>query len=597
MSNSDKADDTKLRIKEILVRLGFEGGESLKEKLVSPIYQVFRHAPDSAPHKYTKANGSNGVDASKIPPRLLQNVTILSSMFGLTTQQISNLIYEEKKISDDKLDLALEMLRHKAGVYSGAASVFSNVCKQISGKTPLEELKLLNIIQSASSNIFPATPAVGGVKLVNAIEDLTLEDGYQEGEPSAVCKVVEHYIDLGAFKIAQGLLNQALEQAENHAGLWFLKARLSLLLSSMENRKAFNYRLSQEWADPMSREEENYQFLEDEAAGKAYDWREQVFEICLKAFSLLPDLDAFDKDARQWSNDFGDCRKLRENIIHRIVHEAGRKCWPFIGNDNKRVLARLGRCAKYIPPETWVIDEEENKRLSKEPVFSSENDRIVISAYKEWITDKYYSHGLAIGPYLWALNLVRVFLPEQYRDAVSEFIQKIKELPPQTACDLLRPYDGIQNDYGSDNIGTLLHDHLDAVMSRDEQRRFSIELYEAWESDIHQKRDNTLRSIYDDQIRAQFEAGQCGSAYSLACQAEDEGVFLRSNGSDALRLKRTAQWAAQDARKRDDACGETEITERHLQDEAMSKLAESYFDTVYEDWDLDSYAPKVFYSP
>jgi hypothetical protein len=525
-------------------------------------------------------------------PKLLKNVAILQLAFGLRRKDIRPLL-GGIGLAPSTLGRALEAREAEisllATLYGNAAPCFGELKEILSSGMPLDAVDLASLMRPATfGKSRTETPAGGPLQLLRFIEDIRKSDGFQEGTPESVCRVVEHYIQLGALKVADTLLEQALEQAPDHPGLWFQKSRLLMALSAQEGRSALHYGLMGAEADALSAAEAHWEMMASEHAGRSSDLRGQVFATCLKALALLPETSRYEAEARRWSADFGSLRKLRLDVLSLVVQEAGWRCDPYYSMDSvlyDRVQARLGRAPKaWQPQHGWVEDPVELARLAGHPLFSEANDRLIVQAYRELMAP----HGLhrenTIQLRYLALNFIRLLAPAAYPTEVKAFVMDLRNHHATTACSFFVGLDGFQSDFGTGR-GTVLRQHLDAIMSRDEQRDLVQELFAKQMAWVTSLRDDALRSNFDDEVRLQYACGDQLGAYDTACKAEAAGLYRRGDGHGALVLRRTAQRAAQTARGSGDAELADRIARQHLMDEAMATKAEEHFESYYADDD------------
>ncbi len=96
---------------------------------------------------------------------------------------------------------------------------------------------------------------------------------------------------------------------------------------------------------------------------------------------------------------------------------------------------------------------------------------------------------------------------------------------------------------------------------------------------MEKRRQAAVVSIYDEEIRSLFAAGERLAAYQVACRGEAEGVYRRDEGWGALTLSRLAQYGATALGGIENS---PEIIRQHLADTAMRDLAEDWYDDYYE---------------
>jgi len=330
-----------------------------------------------------------------------------------------------------------------------------------------------------------------------------------------------------------------------------------------------------------------------EEAGLSQDLRNSAFEACVKAYALLPDNNNYERAAIEWSNDYGALRKLRHRILVFIVQEAGKLCNPYGSYDDlhDRIQARLGRTKKLdLASMQWSEDPEKMARLAALPLFSESTDDVLVSAYKELMPGP-WSDKATIPLRLSGLNFMRLLTPNDYPTFVADFIERLRMTRPSEASEYLGPFSGFSSK-GYASWRTVLHEHLDAVMPRKDQRELVRGVYGKWIEWVEKERDETLCSLFDDEIRIRFSENDIIGAYKTACKAEDDGIYRHDDAHGALVLRRTAQWVSQISE--DDPSDINALRlKKHLDDNDMKHLAEEHFDMKYE-WDgNDDWGPQI----
>lgn len=524
------------------------------------------------------------------PINLLKNVALLKIFFGFTNQQIIPLIknifsdeyYIEKIISLRRSEVA-EFFK----TYNWANQRFPKLEDALSSGLSLEDIDLAGIMPSSTpSDFLEAAKPLIPLHLAKCIEDVRWSDRYQEDDPDAICLVTESYIELGALDIAEALIEQALSKTPEHAGIWFQKTRLLMKKSAYAMKQSSYYQFSSEEADAMSAAESHWQEMAMEETSLAHDLRNSAFEACVKSYGFLPDNKKYERAAIKWSHDYGSLRELRHRILIFIVQEAGRLCNPYGGHDElrDRIKARLGRTRKLdLPSTAWSEDPEKMSRLAALPLFSEATDAVLVSAFKE-LMEGHWDVGDKTSLQLSGLNFMRLLAPDDYPVAVADFVDRLKTALASASGRYLGPFSGFSDE---DEAGwrTVLHEHLDAVMTRQEQRDLVREMYGKWIAWVDKTRDATLSSLFDDEVRIRFAKGDKVGAYATACQAEDDGIYRRDEPNAALVLRRTAQWASQTPGP-EQAQVNADRLQQHLDDKDMEQLAEAHFDLVYE-WNAD----------
>lgn len=581
----------KPRIPGVLKSLGYpDGPDELVQKGVEEVRGVF-----TADEEWTRKCMRNG----RVSKRAIENVAILRIWCGIIGKDIRKIFAFEARDDADvsrRLETREKELEFRAEAYAYAAPRFEQIKPALLAGGDINSVELpFSLVrpeqrQKASEHV--ALP----LSLIEAIDRVrdTLE--FQAGDPNATAKVIEGYIELGATQIAHGLLDDALADYPEHPGLWFQKARLLLALSENQYTLAGSYSRWSEESEPLSAAENHWQDLAFETQGQADSLRDSVFDVCVRAFGYLPDNKAYEASASKWSRDYGELRKLREKILLYIVHDAGRKCDPHRGRLDKlhdKVLARLGSLTKWEPGSGSIIDEERTASLAAEPIFSAETDKLVVSAYKElfgehpWVITEYASVRLS------ALNFLRIYLPtDEYRAEVEKFVQVIRQVHCSDITRFLAPYDGLQASFAP-LFRIVLHEHLDAVLTKREQRELVRETYKRWADWVRQFGEDTVKSIYDDEIRHHFGSQDYEAAYRTACDAEEAGNYRRDVGHGALMLKATATWLLENTSGDRIESNLLEKARSHLADRAMCDLAREHYEQVYDD---DEYpTPELFY--
>ena len=153
-------------------------------------------------------------------------------------------------------------------------------------------------------------------------------------------------------------------------------------------------------------------------------------------------------------------------------------------------------------------------------------------------------------------------------------------MQPDTACEILGPYDGFPD---SGHWRNVMHEHLDAAMDRSAQRRLVEELHEKWMTEVSRNRADSLRSIYVDDACRLFTEGAWAEAYETACEAEARNLLRRETASEAYILRQIALGAAKAAKEAGDNLRLAEIIERHISDQRMADLASNYMDEFVDE--------------
>jgi hypothetical protein len=479
---------------------------------------------------YTKAKvpelKNRQLDAT---PRELVNLAILWS-FRFSNADARKLLLSPPKASDEIRKLVAvrrEEVTWLADAYQAAATGFAKLEEVLMTGVSLKDVDLkVTLSQEHDGYRNPAVPRP--LPLIGLIEDLRETEAFQEGDPDAVSKIVERYIDAGALKVAEKLLEQAMSESESHAGLWFQKARLLLSQAHRESNTAFRYQILAESNDPLSAAERHNEEMAAEHNGNAAEAQLRVFDVCLKALALLPNDQGFDDEIRKWSTDFGAARLLRRQILERVVSEAGLQTDPYrpYGDSHERVLARLNRLTRWAP-ETgmgYVVDEVKCARLSREPLFSEVTDAVVLRAYDELMEDYTVTYNRP-QLRLQALNFLRFLAPGKYPGEVSKFVEDLRMITPDKACDFLGPFDGIPAVEEDRSWRAVMFEHLGSAMDQQAQRSLVAEFYGKWIAWIERLKRETVGSLYADGVRRCFEANDGVGAYRLACQGEEEGAL------------------------------------------------------------------------
>lgn len=581
----------KPRIPSVLQSLGYPNRpDELVRKGVEDVRSVFK-----TNEEWTKKCLING----RVSSQAIRNAAILKIWCGFRDKEIREIFAVDQR--DDaslsrKLDTREKELQFRAAAYSYVSPRFEQIKPALLTGGDINSVKLpFSLVQSAQPQRTAEQMALP-LSLIEAIDRVRDTPEFQAGDPNATAKVIEGYIELGATQIAHGLLDDALEDYPEHPGLWFQKARLLLVLSESQYALAGGYSRWSEESEPLSAAENHWEEMALETQSQADSLRDSVFDVCVRAFGYLPDNKAYEASAPKWSRDYGEFRKLRKKILLYVVHDAGRKCDPHRGLWDRlhdKVLARLGRLTKWGPGGNHVIDEESSAALVAEPIFSAEADNLVISAYKELFGEQPCVSTEHASVRLSALNFLRVYLPmDEYRVEVKKFVQVIRQVHGDGVTRFLAPYDGLQATFAP-LFRIVLHEHLDSVMTKQEQRDLIRETYKKWADWVLQFGEDTVKSVYDDEIRLHFGSKDYVAAYRTACDAEEAGTYRCDDGHGALMLKSTAAWFLENPTEGSAESNLQVKARSHLADKAMCDLAREHFDRVYYD---DEYpTPELFY--
>lgn len=537
--------------------------------------------------------------SGSVPLRVLHNIAILKIAFGLNNREVTSIICGDLSQLDRTIRTRESEIGMLASAYTQAKSRFSHLKDALASGKVFEEIDLrshlaLGQLATSDQHSRPSIP----LHMAKALEQVRWSDGFQSGDPDAICIAAEKYMAAGAIEIAEPLIEQVLDAAPDHPGGWFQKARLLLKKSAQVVRQASLFRLMSEEADTLSAAESHYEELAYDETDTSQNLRRQAFEACVKAYSLLPARQEYERSAIRWSSDYGTLRSLRVSVETFIVREAGDRCnlYRCESGLRERIEAQLGLTRKLLfhpghegtgPSREWVADADEMARLSAQPLFSEATDKVIVAAYKELMAP--FGHVLddRTSLQLSALNFLRLLSsPEDYRQAVVDFSESVKSGYAPRSGEYFGPFPG---PYDLASWRLVLHEHLDAIMNRAEQRDLVRAVYAGWVSDVNRRRDEALLSIYDDEIRLLFAAGDKLGAYRVACMAEMDGVYRRDDGYGALVLRRTAQHVD---REFGDSVAANPSVNGHLNDAEMEQVAENYSEAQLFEWDaLEGHDP------
>jgi hypothetical protein len=319
--------------------------------------------------------------------------------------------------------------------------------------------------------------------------------------------------------------------------------------------------------------------------------RENAFEVCLKAFELLPDQKEYMNSARKWSENHTSYMGIRQAVLQFIVGEAGRKCNPYRGVNSAlhdKIEARLERSKKLLrhaPTDgkvaayEWVTDYDKIAEIKELPLFSDKIDQLLLQSYQE-IMGSHFFHGDKTALQFAALNFTRVLTPyEDYKREVLDLVERLRGGYGETTSKYFGLYDA---DDPTFSWRTVLHEHLDAVMSRENQRALVCDIYQKHVSEVLNRRDDALRAICDDELRRLCEAKLPQRAFEVAKQAEHDGVYRRDDGYSALVLLRMAEAAAMEQRVQG---SEVSDVADYLEDQDLVACAQDFYEKTLSDWD------------
>lgn len=556
---------------------------------------------------YSKDDDLKGRRADATP-RVLKNIVMLMWNFGFVAADIRPLL-KAGRLDPELVRQIIKVRRQEiaflAASYGRATSDFGSLEEALASAPSLGDIDLTKELAKRSDRMPESVrPAAKPLRLVRFIEDIRASEEFQEGSPDAVCKLVERYIDVGALKIAEGLLEQAFAQTSSHAGLWFQKARLLLAKAERETAAASRYRMMEGESDALSAAEQHWGYMAEERENDAVTLRLQVFDVCVEALKLLPDRKGYDEAGRMWSTGWESTNALRRQILINVVREAGLRTDPYrpFGGVEDKVLARFGRLRTIKPGLGFVVDHEECERLSVGPLFSEAKDAVLIAAYDELMADSLLWE-LRPRLRLLALNYVRLIAPKRHPAEVGRFVEDLRNMSGERACDIVGPFDAIPV-AGDVQWRVVMQEHLDAVMDRAAQRELAIDLHRRWMQWMERMQAETLASMYVDDARLHFTAGRWAEAYKVACEGEEKGVLKRSDGMAAFVLRQTALAAAKAANEEGHLALVEEIVARHLRDREMAERADGHrtnfededhfpMETPFDGDDLDGFAFEI----
>lgn len=579
----EQADSLRSRVTAALDRTGLlSEDEDTKNRFIHLVRSVVE-----------KSDDVEGRYSGSVPPTVLDNIAILKISFGLNNREVTSIIRGDLSQLERTLTVRESEIGMLATAYAQAKSRFPHLKDALASGKKFEEIDLrshlaLGRLVSDDPRSKPGIP----LHIARALELVRWSDEFQYGNPDAICLAAEKYLAAGAIEIAEPLIEQVLEAAPDHPGGWFQKARLLLKKSAQAARQASHFRIVGEETDPFSAAEIHYEELAYDQADTSRNLRRQAFDACVKAYSLLPDKKEYERSAIRWSSDYGTLRSLRVSVGTFIVREAGERCNPYRWESGlrERIDARLGRVQKFVsrpgqegagPSRERVYDPNEMARLAAKPLFSDATDKVILAAYRELTVPLGFALEDRISLQLSALNFLRLLSrPEDYQREVANFAESIKAGYAPRLGEYFGPFHG--PDAALTCWRLVLHEHLDVIMSRAEQRGLVRAVYAGWVSEVNRRRDEALLSIYDDEIRLRFAAGDKLGAYHAACMAEHDGIYRRDDGYGALVLTRTAQHVD---REFGGGANAYPAVLGHLGDAMMRQVAESYSDAKISEWD------------
>lgn len=526
-----------------------------------------------------------------IPMPVLTNIALLKLKFAFDNKEIASFIRgtgDIKRVARRR-EQEVKLL---SVAYGDAQAKFPALIEALSSGAAFESVDLRQFLGPAGRNgASPQAPRPLPLHAARQLEGERWSDAFQSGEPNAICRLAEQYIDVGALQEANSLIDGILEDAKDHPGAWFLKARVLLREAGRVQRAGALFRIISKEADPLSPAEQHY---EDLAFGEAMNveaLHRAAFDACVKALGLLSDTKSYEASAVHWSKDYGALRALRQEALRFVVAQAGERCNPY-RNDSEigarvkarlqamRMLARQQGANAGHQVHTHSKKMRRRIRSEAEPLFSELTDRVVLAAYYE-LTEFSGAFVQNLSRLrLVALNFLRLVLPhDAYCQEVEKFVSALKVEYPPEAAQVFGRFQG-PDDLGAWRLN--LHAHLDAILSRTEQRELVRGLYRAWRNSVDRQRDDALRAIYDDDIRLQFDAGDPLGAYRIARAAESDGIYRRDDGHGALLLRRTAQRVL---RTTGSPAADIQAAQNHVADAEMRSVAEAHYDDLLNDSD------------
>lgn len=526
----------------------------------------------------------------KISVRLLANIAVLKLVFGFENRELVHAMLGEHVELEKAIRRKVPHIIQRAAAYAVAKDNFPALQAVLTSGRKFEDMDLFAELLAPPT--FPEVHAVEDGKpalslyMVQLTEKLIESEAFAARDPDALCLAAEHFATLGDDKRAWELVDEVIADAPDHPGAWYQKARLLLKQAAEGRRAAARMRMLSEEGEALSATESHFEEMAGDEVVSAQNLRRQAFDASLKAFCLLPGWVIYEKAAIKWSHDYGTLRQLRCKILEFIIREAGERCNPYweSGDLYERIEARLGRTREMVfPPRPgytgpgfeWVAAPEKMARLSALPLFSEDTDKMLPLAYEEF--KKCGVNESFLGLQLSALNFLRVLAPSDvYRREVKEFADSLSWGYPHIVGWYFGVFPG-HKDPGDRR--KVLHEHLGSIMSPAAQRDFVGRIYTRWQDDVEKRRQEAVVSIYDEEIRSLFAAGDILAAYQVACRGEAEGVYRRDEAWGALTLRRLAQYGAAAAGGIDNS---PEIIRQHLADTAMRDLAEDWYDDHYE---------------
>lgn len=517
-----------------------------------------------------------------VPQKLLKNIALLKICFGFTTREVRSLISDDRPTGDALQKLVLvrgEEVNFWAKTYSWAAVRYGKMASMLTSGEPLEELDLSQIVPGDGLGwTFESSMPQVPMHFLQAIQKDRSDAAFQAGEPDAICRVAERYAEAGALEVAESLIGQTLEDNPDHAGCWFQKAHLLIRRSETAQRNAARYRFLGEESEALSAAEGHWDMMAGEELGLSHDFRRQAFDACVNAYKRLSDMDVYQNTALKWTSGHGALRQLRLKVLRFIVQHAGMMCDPYKDEwdtVHRRICARLeikGDNGSKIGPDAV--------RLSKQPLFDEIADNAIFEAYRE-LMRTLEPGGEANFLRLQALNFLRFVAPKEYSREVATFVDQLNVAYPEIACAYVGEFDGLQSSLIGPNWRTTMHEHLDTIMSRREQRELVRLLYGKWIENVEAQRDRALSSLFDDEIRIRFSHEDRKGVFEAASTASSEGIYKNEDGHGALVLFCAAKYANGGKASK----SQKQSIEAVLGDQELRRLARHQFETVHDDWE------------
>lgn len=543
------------------------------------------------------------------PMKVVRNLVILRHLMAFSKHEINTCIKAMKEEKSDAMAFASlgekkqRLIEARGDIHAHARANFPALLAELRKGTPLDEMDLAAALKKEgnthptqndpppSDHLTEDRKQILPISQVVEIEELMEREEYQNGEADAIFLVAERFLFLGEFATAGHFITQIRENSPDHPGAYALEAKIGLTLHQRADLEAERNRSRITQMPPPKEVEEILIFRAEVAQRDAETFVAQACEAAIKTLLFLPDAEP-ERATLSQREAWDRLQAYRVVFASFIVDMVGSCLNPHADSPLRtKILACLDRLTKLnlshtAPPReaTTANDLNPPDRPVHKPqvqaVFSKDLDDFLLKRAVGFMIIRQRSDQWPSSEFN-ALNIIRALgSREDHALFAGIFIERLRDSHPLDGEDgagerFARLFGEIPAADGPpvrDAWRIALHEHLDAVMSREEQHEMIQTAYQRWEEEIRRRGVAVRASLLYDEIRRKWAGGDLRGAYGRACEGEAQGLYRRDEAHGALTLRRLAQRLLRHPDAPQDLLDKARA---HLQDAAMEHIAEA----------------------